>query len=78
MVRSNVGDSALTTAAGLSSRFCGCEGAYARRAWFAKSATGFISVKNKGGKSFHPLGRVRGVDTSGLEPSSTGKMRPSF
>ena len=77
-VVSYVGSLALKTAADLPSILCGCEGECAQRAWLAKLATVYVAVQNKVGKFSHPIGGVRGVETSGLVPSSIGKMSPSF
>ena len=73
----NVGAAALKTAAALLSRVNGCEGVCSQRDWFANYETVSVHVQNKGGRFFHPIGRVRGMATSGLS-SSTGNMRPIF
>ena len=74
----NLGDVELKTIAALISSLCGCESGCAQTDWFAKSLMVSVAMQNKGGNFFHPMVRVRGMDTSGLSLSYTGNMRPIF
>ena len=65
-------------ASAMSYSLCGKVGVLQRKATLDRFAAVSVTVKNMGGKFFHPIGRVTGISTNSSSSPSQVKSIPSL